>query len=277
MTGNNFNQVGMEFETPRLAQNVIEFTTKLKVGAYVDQVARFEVGELQRVTRFHANAQLPDAQKMVQYLVSLLELRVRIANRQPLLDHGKFARQYRVPARWFVLLAQVGEAFDATRRFKFCPTLELNTKGPKSKAIVCAPPLEPVTLMTAEEMVCFSDELSYFLEEGYTTIAGIPRDPEGSLAFMAKTTIGDVIRGMDKDNPAYAFLAFILENEVAAESYDNLDLVFRINYSSYDTYSAAFKSYFVQTTNDLGGVNNAKRQSGQQFQQPGTAASGSAE
>lgn len=260
----NQNQaVQVEFETPRISNEVVDFITTLKVGDYVTKVALFEHQELRRITRFQQNVPIPTQDQIEAYLVTLLDIRVKIARRENLGDIGRYLNQLRVPARWYVLLAQVGEAMDASRRFKFYPELDLTirkdldvTAAVKAKGAVELPKYQ---LLNKDDMLEISQQLEFFYEEGYASVPGVPRDPEGSLQFMSKTTAGNIIRGMDKDNPAYAFLAFILENEVAAESYDNLDLVFRINYSSYDTYSAAFKSYFVQSTNTLGGNANADR------------------
>ena len=258
---NNQNASQVEFETPRISQDVVQFTTTLKVGSYVKKVASFEFNEMRRITRFQNNVEIPSADEICDYLIALLDARVRITRRESVGEKGKFLNQMRVPSRWYVLLAQVGEVLDASRRFKFTPQLDLSQmeedfsvpaqvvtkgKGVSVDAVV-------KEVISLQEMLDISEKMEFLLEEGYTTVPGVPRDIEGSLAFMSKTTISNVIRGMDKDNPAYAFLAFILENEVAAESYDNLDLVFRINYSSYDTYSAAFKSYFVQSTDNVGG------------------------
>jgi len=241
----------VELETPRMVENVVRFTTNLKVGDYVTDVAKFEVQEMRRVTRYQQNAPIPEIQEVEDYLVTLLHIRVLIGNKQPLGEYGKRLNSLRVPARWYVLLAQVGEAMDTTRRFKFYPELDLTVVDEKGNTSERA-------LLPIDKMLDFSDKLDVLLEDGYVTVPGVPRDSEGSLQFMSKTTIGNIIRGMDKDNPAYGFLAFILESEVAAESYDNLDLVFRINYSSYDTYSAAFKSYFVTSTDELGGNANGQ-------------------
>jgi len=247
----NLNQTRVELETPRMVENVVRFTTNLKVGDYVTDVAKFEVQEMRRVTRYQQNAPIPEIQEVEDYLVTLLHIRVLIGNKQPLGEYGKRLNSLRVPARWYVLLAQVGEAMDTTRRFKFYPELDLTVVDEKGNTSERA-------LLPIDKMLDFSDKLDVLLEDGYVTVPGVPRDSEGSLQFMSKTTIGNIIRGMDKDNPAYGFLAFILESEVAAESYDNLDLVFRINYSSYDTYSAAFKSYFVTSTDELGGNANGQ-------------------
>lgn len=247
----NLNQVRVELETPRMSESVVKFTTNLKVGDYVTDVAKFEVQEMKRVTRYQMNAPVPSVEEVENYLVTLLNIRVLIGNKQPLGAYGRIINALRVPARWYVLLAQVGEAMDTTRRFKFYPELDLSVVDEKGNTS-----LRP--LLSDSEMLEFSEKLDILLEDGYVTVPGVPRDNEGSLAFMSKTTIGNIIRGMDKDNPAYGFLAFILESEVAAESYDNLDLVFRINYSSYDTYSAAFKSYFVTSTDELGGTANGQ-------------------
>lgn len=227
-----------EFETPRTVGDLVEFKTNFKVGDFVTKIARFESDELKRITRFAQNAEIPTLEEIKSYLITLLKLRVDLVTGGNISDYRKILRTARVPARWFILLSQIGEAKDYERKFKFTPALSLD---------------KDFVPFTAAQIEDISWKLENLLQEGYSTVPGIPTLPDGSLPFMAKTTIGDYIRGIDKDNPAYAFLAAVLEAEVAAESYDNLDLVFRMQYSTLDTYSAAFQSYFVQSAETLGG------------------------
>lgn len=237
-------QARVDFETPRVVGEKVPMKTKLTVGDFVDKVARFEFSELKRITRFAENAEIPNQREIRDYLITLLDARVKHVNGE---KHslGRSFRTVRVPSRWYVLLAQVGNAKDFERRFEFTPELEVPAD------------YQPMTLEKIEDI---SWTMESFLQEGYTSQPGLPVDPDGSLQFMAKTTVGNIVRGMDNDNPVYAFLAAVLENEVAAESYDNLDLVFRIQYSTFDTYSAAFQSYFVNSTNELGGISNETQQ-----------------
>lgn len=231
------NQFNSEFETPRVVGNLVSFTTTLSCGDFVDKIARFERDEMKRVTRFANNFDVPSFEDIKRYLITLLELRIAHVKGERIGSISKVFRSLRVPARWFVLLAQIGLARDFSRKFEFTPELILP---------------DDFTPMSIDEIIEISWTMESILQEGYSTVPGIPTDREGSLEFMAKTKIGEFMRGMDSDNPAYAFLAALLEADVASESYDNLDLVFRIQYSTFDTYNSAFQSYFVQSANAFG-------------------------
>jgi hypothetical protein len=238
---NNGNNL-QEFETPRVVGELVTMVTTFKVGDYVSKVARFELDELKRITRFAGNIELPSVQMIERYLVTLLSLRVSVVDNKVPAIYRPTLKSARIPARWFVLLSQIGYAKDFNRKFEFVPVLQLE---------------DGFVLLTPKEMEDISWLMESLLQEGYTTVPGIPRTTDGSLQFMAKTKIGEYMRGMDKDNPAFAFLASLLEAEVASESYDNLDLVFRIQYSTLDTYNQAFQSYFVASTNNLNTQNNS--------------------
>lgn len=233
----------VNFETPRVVGEKVVLTTTLSVGDFVDKIARFEVNEMQRITRFAGNIKLPTIDEMRHYLVTLLQVRVQHVNGQRQ-NFNRLIRTVRVPSRWFILLAQIGIAKDHSRKFEFVPNLELPEK------------FEGMDIEQVEEISWLMESL---LQEGYMTSPGVPLAIDGSLEFMAKTKIGNIIKGMDTDNAVYGFLAAILENDVASDSYDNLDLIFRIQYSTMDTYSAAFQSYFVQSANILGGMTNEQK------------------
>lgn len=241
------NQFNSEFETPRVVGDLVSFTTTLSCGDFVDKIARFECDEMKRITRFASNFDVPSFEDIKRYLITLLELRVSHVKGESIGSFSKVLRSLRVPSRWFVLLAQIGKAKDFSRKFEFTPELTLP---------------EGFVPMSVDEINDISWTMESILQEGYSTVPGLPLDKDGSLQFMAKTKIGEFMRGMDSDNPAYAFLAALLEADVASESYDNLDLVFRIQYSTFDTYNAAFQSYFVQSANAFGAQQNNRHHDG---------------
>lgn len=252
----------LAFETPRKARDQIHLTSTFHWTPTLRRVAKFEVNELKRATRFQNNVEVPTDDDMERYLQTILWARINYVNdtiRET--EHGRGINsvysRVRVPVRWNTLLANIGEAVDHRKNFKFTPEYsaterddsDLNTKGKKN-----------MPLMSKQELLDMTDIFEFLLREGYGTVVGIPRERQGSLELMAKTKIAESIMGIDETNPVYGFLAFILDLDVASDSYDNMALIFRTEYSSYDTYSTGFTNYYTQV---IEGIESMNRQAPQ--------------
>lgn len=260
--------MSMQFESPRMARQKIELTTTFKYNETIRRIAKFEVNEMKRATRFSENVEIPDDNKMESYLATLLWLRVCWVRDEVPAEYRAGYRRYRVPARWFTFLVNIGEAKDFGRNFKFIPAFNSEGLGEVLKPGKGSAPAA-VRFLSHEELLNVTDMMEYLYSEGYPTVTGLPKEKQGSLELMAKTTIQDTIMGMDVHNPVYAFLAFVLEVDVAADSNDNVELLFRTEYSSYDVYSTGFSNYYTQV---LGGIDGMPQQNQQPSQ---TASSGS--
>lgn len=211
------------------------FKTRFNDENLVEEVARFEITELNRVLRCASNVTIPNVDEMERYLLTLLELRCKAANEERLGDYVNIVKRVRVPARWYTILLNVGQALDRTRNFQFVPEFKIEYK-----------------MMTVQELKDMSELLEEYYPDGYTTVPGLPRAIDGSLHFMAKTMINDVVMGADVENPVYAFLSAVLRAEVISDTYEDLSLMFRVKYSSFETYTDSFREYFriVQETNE---------------------------
>lgn len=235
------------FETPRKARDKVELVTTFKWSPTLKRVAKFEINELKRATRFHSNVSIPTDIDMERYLVTVLWARIQWVNDELMkTSYGSsissvFSR-VRIPFRWSTILVNIGQVTDHNKNFKFIPDFDFNGTVSQFPNITGKSSLDQ--LMTKDELIEMTDIFEYLYREGYGTNVGIPRDKQGSLELMAKTKISETIRGMDETNPVYGFLAFLLDVDVASYSYDNVDLIFRTEYSSYDTYDTGFSDYF---------------------------------
>ena len=217
----------IEFERPRMAPTRQVFTTNIKGGSLLESFAKFEVKELQRITRYAQNVELPSKKDMKQYLGTLLYWRVQSVNGEKV-DKKYHLKAARVPARFATVLLNIGIAVDKTRNFKFVP----------------ATSIKKAEIMTAEKFTEMSEMLSEFYEEGYSTVRGLPKSEFGSIYLMAKTYMSDVMMSMDAHHPVYGFLAAIVEAEVTHDTYGDLSMLFRVQYSHKDTYEDESFLYF---------------------------------
>lgn len=218
----------IEFETPRMSSNRIQFVTRFRDTSMITRVAEFEVRELRRVTKFATNVEIPSVEEMTEYLKTLLDLRVRTVTKGDLKEMKVVAKGVRVPERWYTLLANVGFASHKILKVEFTPEIAFKDFEP----------------MSENEIKRISSLLLDYLEDGYGTIKGIPRDTHGSVQFMAKAVISEEVRGIDIESPAYGFLASLVNSEIMCETYADLSILFRVTYSSIDTYEFAFSDYF---------------------------------
>lgn len=221
-----------DFEPARKINEKVVFETCFRNENMVKDVARFEVAELKRILRNASNVIIPEVEEMERYLVTLLKLRVNTANDIGPKEYSSIVKRVNIPARWYTILCNVGQAFDHTRNFKFMPKFDINN----------------VVQMTAQEMTEMSELLDEYYADGYTTVAGVPNTVEGEIHFMAKTAIDDIVIGTDVTNPVYAFLSAVLQAEVISDTYEDLSLMFRVQYSDIDTYKTSFRDYFRQAT-----------------------------
>lgn len=219
------------YETPRPAKGIIEFTTKFKETELVTRVANFELMEMKRSTKFSNNVELPSVEEIRDYLTTLLQLRVEYTTEQGLKEYSRFVRTVRIPARWYTIISNVGIAKNSALGFHFVPE-------------------STFTKLPLEEMKRISDLMELILEDGYSTIGGMPKSTEGSLYFMAKTIIDNTVRSMEIDSPVYGFLASIVSSEIINDTYQDLDLLFRVRYSDTDTYALNFNDFFRNLGSD---------------------------
>lgn len=259
------------FETPRRCQNKVELITKATVSDTIRRVAKFERELMVRSVHGDMNIPLPTTEQIAKYLVTLLKFRIDTTNGEVQGKWKTLWKTVRIPSRWNVFLVNIGRAVDSSRNLTFIPRLDEDTyikhglkQEEKDEILEQAEDLYskdlaryengeidmepelyfPIILMGIEEFREMSDDLDFLTEEGYTTVKGMERSTEGKLELMAKTKIQEIIRGIDAHNPVYGFLAYILDLDIASQTYDDIGILFRVQYSSYDVYDASFKSFF---------------------------------
>lgn len=222
------------FESPRAVRTQIQFTVKINNSGMMMKVAEWEVREMERITRYASNVRLPEVEDVLKYLKNLTYLRVMKINGQKMEhDLKHIFRDLYVPARWYTLLDNIGEAHDWSTNIKFFPAYNI----------------EAVDVLSADELIEISDILQALKPDGYACEKGIPAHTDGSVEMMAKVALAEgsaleTIRGMRTDNPVFAFFANLFQMEVVGLTYADLDRMYRVEYSSPTKYQASFRDYW---------------------------------
>lgn len=101
------------------------------------------------------------------------------------------------------VLAQVGSAIDKDYGLRFVPKYEIDADD----------------FMPADEFQAMSDQLRQLEDCGLKLVYGLPKDLDGSLAFMACEFCADdsSIRSYRRDHPVYGFYAAFFRNLQTAE------------------------------------------------------------
>lgn len=222
------------FESPRATRAQILFSVKVNNSTLIDKVSNWEVKEMERVVKYASNVTLPDVDQMTKYLKNLIFLRVQLVENAKM-DHSfkNIVNAIYVPARWYTLLDNLGEAHDASTNIKFVPVYQLDASD----------------VLSAEDMLEISDMMQVIKPDGYSCVKGIPRHNDGSVEMMAKVALAegqalDTIRGMKVDNPVFAFFANLFQMEVVDLTYADMDKMYRIEYSAPSIYNMNFRDYW---------------------------------
>lgn len=222
------------FESPRARRTQLSFEVKLNNTVMMDKIAKWEAKEQLRVVNYASNIDTVSEEDMLVYMKNLLYLRTLMVNNQKIDPAVKaIIKRLYVPARWYTMLDHIGEAHDYGRNIKFFPNYDLPATEVKN----------------ADWLVTISEIFAYLRPEGYTCVQGIPTHVDGSIEFMAKVALSDegtldTVRGMDVHNPVFGFFAVIFQLQVLNLTYKELELLYRIEYSSGDVYSGQFTDYY---------------------------------
>jgi hypothetical protein len=252
-------KLGVEFEEGKTMEDYRVITVELGPELF-ERIARAEITELDRITRYASNVKMPELDTMIRYMSSLLHIRCAFGRMERPYVTASLVRNYLIPARFGLLLAQIGKVIIRDQKFKFIP---------KSRVVA-------TNLMTVQELRDFSDELESFSDE-YALIKGMAFDPQGAPQFMTKAAaiamldsqgiesdkddkavkVGDDIhsasegftvrsfnhiRGMSQTHPVYAFFSYLLQSTITDGAYEGIDWVYRVKYSSFDTYDTLIQS-----------------------------------
>lgn len=222
------------FETARPVGGAITHKVNVELGEMFDDMAKFEVREMQRVTRYAQNVTLPTEKDMKRYMKTLVYIRVmRSTEAHKLKDLRQAVYSARVPARLSVLMDNIGIAYDHETNIKFIPVCEISSDD----------------LMSMSEISEVSAQLAALLEDNYTTIKGISKSEDGSIMLMSKLVMSipgniETVLSYRRDNPVYAFFASLLNLQLLELTYEDLRLAYRVQYSEVDVYKFNLNEYY---------------------------------
>lgn len=198
-------------------------------NANVPQIVRWEVRELERLTRYASNVVIPDEEDFNKYVNTLLYYRVCLATSTKIDSSVRaLLNNLFIPARVSLLLGLVGEVTVKDINLTITPQFDMDAD----------------LIMSSEQLIEFSMMLGSFDDDGYTLVRGLKRSIYGDEHFMTKMaivdgTVQDYIVGHKIENPVYAYFAWILQNELLETSYAEANMMFRVTYSSPGVYQAS--------------------------------------
>lgn len=215
-------------ETGRVTGARLTKTVKVK-NTNVPQIVTWEIRELERLTRYASNVQIPEEEDYNKYLNTLLYYRTALATGTKI-DGATRAllSNLFLPARFSLLLGLIGEVTVKEINLTIIPQFDM----------------EAELLMSNEELVNFSMKLCQFDEDGYTLVRGLKRSIYGDEHFMTKLAIiegktQDNIVGHKIENPVYAYFAWVMQNELLETVFEEANMMFRVTYSSPGVYQAS--------------------------------------
>ena len=175
-----------------------------------------------------------DAEDIRKYLCTLSFMRrTHVAEvSDPITNQYKrFKRSAAVPTLWYQVLICIGEAIDSDYSIKFVPTTAISDKD----------------LIAPEAMLEISNLMFRLQNHGLAVVAGIPKDQNGDLGFMAMSHIGETTLSYRRTHPVYGFLASFFASKEVSEA---LGALVRITYG----YDSDYQTLIARVVSSSAGV-----------------------
>lgn len=189
----------------------IRVIVNCEVGALVGELSKVLMMELVRVGGSAGERLLRDLddERIRRYLATLGWLRrVRTAGLS-----NKTTQMYRhvshaaaVPVLWYQALIGIGRAYDRDYSIEFVPGTSISESD----------------LLAPDEMQTISDIMFSMQNNGFKVVAGIPKDEEGELDFMAMAHVEETVLSYRKTHPVYAFLAAFFKSQEVSKTLGSL-------------------------------------------------------
>jgi hypothetical protein len=162
----------------------------------METLAKGIFAEIQRLvpySEYPGTAEL-EPTDILKYLKTLVWLRVCHVNQnfgEVGAPYKRLMRTLEVPVLPYQLLIAIGETYDHDYAIRFVPEYSI----------------ESADLLSPSEMRALSEVMLTLRVIGFASVTGLPRDPEGDLAFMALSHVENFVSGYRNDHPVYGFLA----------------------------------------------------------------------
>lgn len=171
-----------------------------------------------------------DIRRYLCTLSYLRRARVVGAQNKSVNAYRSLVRTVAIPVLWYQVLLGIGKAFDRDYSIEFVPGTSIRESD----------------LLAPEEMLTISNTMFNLQNNGFKVVAGIPKDPEGELDFMAMAHVGEMVLSYRKSHPVYGFLAsFFATQEVSIA----LGALVRIRYG----YDSDYRTLLTRVTASVGG------------------------
>lgn len=217
-----------ELELPRATNEEIEWRVNFSATNF-SYVSDWTCEELERITRYQSNVELPTKEELEKYFATLLYARVSISQGHRMAGNLKpsFLRRIFVPARFAALLAMIGEVVYTDVNIRIKPETSVTDSD----------------IYNDEELMQVSNKLERFFPDGFCGTMGFSMDRYGDAHFMNKVCIiegkpQEVIKSITKDNPLYGFMSWIMNSELLEVAYQEAKYLLRVNYSAPTVYKS---------------------------------------
>lgn len=184
-----------------------------------DKLAKATYDELVRVANFQVVALGDVDQEMIRkYLCTTAWMRRCKAAQvysKAVNPYRAYEKTVAIPTQWYQVLISIGQAYDSDYAIRFVPGTQMDEND----------------LVSPSELVLVSDLMFRLQRSGFEVVAGIPKDVEGELGFMAMQHFDGECLSYRRDHPVYGFLASYFAGKEISEA---LGALVRVTYG-YDT------------------------------------------
>lgn len=183
----------------------------------VGDLAQVLINEMDRVAGAAGPRLLQDLDQedVRKYLLTLAYMRrchVTGSHNKVIDAYRSLKRSVAVPTLWYQVLICIGKALDRDYMIEFQPSSSISESD----------------LLAPEMMLRISDVMFGLQNNGFSVVAGIPKDEEGELAFMAMSHVDGVVKSyLPKSHPVYGFLSSFFATEAVSQA---LGAMVRVTY-----------------------------------------------
>lgn len=236
MINNQMQSMFQDFKP--VNEPTIQVVVDFQPDKLVEDLARALMSELIRVAgpvgeRMLMNLDVEDIRKYLCTLSWMRRTRVAGINDRVTQLYRHFHRSIAVPVFWYQVLIGIGKAIDRDYSIEFIPGTSTRESD----------------LLAPEEMQMISDVMFRLQNNGFKVVAGIPKDENGELDFMAMCHVEETVLSYRKTHPVYGFLAAFFSSQEVSKA---LGTLVRIKYG----YDADYRVVLSKVVASTGGVSD---------------------
>lgn len=191
---------------------VVSFTGTKMVEALAS-ILRMEMARVAGVAgdSYLTNLEVEDIRRYLTTLSWMRCVRVTGLSNKTTQAYNRLMRSVAVPVMWYQVLIGIGRAYDRDYSIEFIPSTSISESD----------------LLAPVEMLAISDLMFSLQNNGLKLVAGVPKEEEGELDFMAMAHVEETVLSYRHTHPVYGFLASFFATEEVSKA---LGALVRIRY-----------------------------------------------